>query len=103
MAYRHLPVIKRAGGKTRRYKNLAAFGAECTKRSISGNICELIGARKLKDGGGLAVVRTKPGFARTKQGGTWRLHFASYAVMKRYLRGRVIEEHAFLGAKLHRR
>jgi hypothetical protein len=99
MAYRHLPIVKRAGGKIRRYKNLAAFGQECTKHTIRGNICELVAVRKLKDGGGLAVVRTKPGFTQIKQGGTWRLHFASYGVMKNYLRGRVIEDVAFLGAR----
>jgi len=88
MSYRKLPVQK-SGGKTRRYRNLAVFNSECSKRSIGGNICTLTNIRRLKDGSGLATVKSETGPIRGKKSGTWLLHFASHDIMKRHLKGRV--------------
>lgn len=98
--YRHIPVTKRlTNGKVRRYKNLAAFNSECSTRGIPGvthNMCELRNIRRLKDGGGLAKVRsTYPGpetrYARNgKPSGTWLLHFADYGIMTRHLQKRMM-------------
>ena len=90
MSYRHLPVTKRVGGKTKRYKNLAAFFAECRKFGTSaGNACMLTNMRCLKDGGGLATVKTIAGPFRAGPAGTWLLHFNSCEIMKDKLSGRV--------------
>lgn len=91
MTYRHLPVRKKTAKGTKRYKNLAAFNQECTKRSIKGNICELTNIRRLRDGSGLATVKSTPGAVKAKPGGTWILHFADHGVMKSHLKNRVIE------------
>lgn len=99
MGYRHLPATKfMAGGKRRRYKNLATFNKECTKRSSRGNVCFLTNMRCLKDGGGLATVRSVGTSDRSKKSryldrptGLWRLHFMSCSVMKRHLKGRTLQ------------
>lgn len=91
MSYRHLPVRKKTSKGTKRYKNLAAFNAECPKRSIRGNICELTNIRKLRDGSGLATVKSTPGAVKGKPAGTWVLHFADHSIMKGHLKNRVIE------------
>jgi hypothetical protein len=95
MSYRQLKVQKRVKGKLRRYKNLATFNKECAKstraRIHSGSVmCQLENVRKLRDGSGMATVRTVP-LASGNDGkrGTWLLHFASHDVMKRHLKGRV--------------
>lgn len=93
MSYRHLQVQKKVKGKIKRYRNLATFNKECSKRSTMGEIamlCSLTNARKLKDGSGMATVRVE-GFRQNtdERRGTWLLHFASYDVMKRHLKGRV--------------
>lgn len=91
--YRSRGITKRVGGKVKRYKNLASFRKECLGRS--GNICHLKSIRCLRDGGGLATVRSNhpgdPGiFHRgAKPAGTWLLHFASCAIMKKTLRDKV--------------
>ena len=97
MSYRQLKIQKkfRKGGKLKRYKNLAAFNKECAKSTRSrvhgeSMLCMLKNERKLKDGSGMATVDVR---AMTNQGsrksGTWLLHFASYDVMKRHIKGRV--------------
>jgi hypothetical protein len=94
--YKLRPVVKYSKKGRRKYKNLAAFNRECSKHGSGGNSCFLYNIRCLKDGGGLATVKTiYPGgderiFHRGgKPSGTWRLHFASCKVMKAHLRGRV--------------
>ncbi len=98
--YRSRGTVKITHGKGRRYSNLAAFNRECSKRGIGANICELTNLRCLRDGGGLAVVKTRPLYpdfktikrdSRTRAAGTWRLHFASCTLLKQHLRGRVSE------------
>jgi hypothetical protein len=89
--YRLRGITKReSGGRKRRYKNLASFNKECPKRGYSGNLCTLTNVRCVKDGGGLATVKTtRFGSGRsTKPPGTWLLHFASCKIMKSHLRGR---------------
>lgn len=86
--YRLRKVTKRVNGKLRRYSNLAVFNRECSTRSLRGNICDVVNIRCLKDGGGLATVKTRPGVLRARPAGTWLLHFASCSVLKRHLRGR---------------
>lgn len=106
MAYRHLPVSKRVGGKLKRYKNLASFNREC--RGRSGNICHLVNLRCTKDGGGLATVRSNypgdPGtfYRGAKPSGTWLLHFASCDLLKRHLRG-FVSNRGQLGGSRRRR
>ncbi len=84
---------REAGGKLRRYRNLASFNKECTKRGRSGNHCVLTNLRCTKNGGGLATVKSEhvhPRYSRgQKPPGTWLLHFADCSVMKGHLRGRV--------------
>jgi hypothetical protein len=89
MSYRHISAQKRSGGKVRRYRNLAVFNKECGKRSLGGNICTLTNIRRLKDGSGLATVKSDTGVIRGRKSGTWLLHFASHNVMKQHLKGRV--------------
>lgn len=97
MSYRHLPVTKfTAGGKKRRYKNLATFNKECPKRSARGNICIVTNVRRLKTDGCLVTVRSVGTSDTSKKSryldrptGLWRLHFADCGVMKRHLEGRV--------------
>jgi hypothetical protein len=91
MSYRHLPVRKKTAKGTKRFRNLRVFNQECPKRSIRGNICELTNIRKLRDGSGLATVKSTPGVVGGKPAGTWVLHFASHSVMKGHLKNRVIE------------
>ena len=101
MSYRHLKVQKKVGGKLRRYTNLATFNKECGSRSYKGNICTLTNIRKLKDGSGLATVKSESGPIKGRQSGTWLLHFASHDVMKRHLKKRVATARAGMldGAK----
>lgn len=82
--------------RKRTYKSLAVFNRECPKKGSSGNVCDLTNIRRLKNGEGLAVVRsTYPGGDENiqrrggKPSGQWLLHFASFDVMKDHLRGRV--------------
>jgi hypothetical protein len=96
MSYRRLPVTKRTAKGKRKYRDLAVFNAECTKRSIRGNICELTNIRKLHDGAGLATVKSTRGAVGGREPGTWLLHFASHDIMKRHLKNRVIETAASL-------
>ena len=98
MAYRQLKIQKKVKGKVRRYKNLRAFNTECPKRGMKGNVCILDNVRRLKDGSGMATVLSRPLVdperfkTSSKPRGTWLLHFASFEVMKRHLRGRVDPE-----------
>lgn len=84
---------REAGGKLRRYRNLASFNKECTKRSTGGNNCVLTNLRCTRNGGGLATVKSErmhPHYSRrARPAGTWLLHFADCSVMKGHLRGRV--------------
>jgi hypothetical protein len=95
MSYRQLKIQKRVKGKLRRYKNLATFNKECAKstrsRVHSGSVlCMLDNVRTLRDGSGMATVRTVPMVSGNDgKRGTWLLHFASASVMKRHLKGRV--------------
>ncbi len=86
-------ITKKVGGKIRRYRNLATFNRECTKRSTSGNACVLTNLRCLKNGGGLATVKSErmhPNYSRrARPAGTWLLHFADCSILKGHLRGRV--------------
>lgn len=102
----------RSSGKLKRYKNLAAFNAECgTRRSSGGNRCEVTNVRCTKDGGGLATVKSRYPYADEgiysrsgKPSGTWLLPFASCAVMKNHLRDRVTTaREGLLGSKRRRR
>jgi hypothetical protein len=92
MSYRHRGIVKFLPGKKgRRYRNLRQFYEECPARGVGGNLCEVTNLRKLKDGSGLATVKTRPGVIRSRAGGTWRLHFASYSILKQHLKKRVTE------------
>lgn len=93
---RHVPATKRTYGKLKRFRNLKAFNAECPSRGISGNRCTVTNVRCTRDGGGLATVQSRYPVADTtvyrhgaKPTGTWLLKFASCAVMKQHLNGRV--------------
>ncbi len=96
---RHLQATKSLRtGKRKRYKNLAAFNAECPSRGHGGNLCEVTNVRCTRDGGGLATVKSRYPYHDesiyrhgAKPAGTWLLHFASCGVMKQHLRGRVTE------------
>ena len=92
---RHLPVTKFfPSGKKRTYTSLRAFTEECPARSaLTGNRCVLTNIRKLKNGGGLATVKSfemEPGIyhRRARPTGTWRLHFASHTLLKKFLKSR---------------
>lgn len=96
MAYRSL-VIKRVGGKVKRYKSLASFNSECPKRRfVRGNVCAVTKYRFTRRGSCLATVKSAyPGgdeniFHRgAKRAGTWVLHFQDCGIMRRHLQGRV--------------
>lgn len=98
MSYRQRKIQKKVNGRIKRYRNLRSFNEECPKRGMKGNICVLSNVRKLKDGSGMATVLSRPLVdpakfkTSSKARGTWLLHFASYDVMKRHLKGRVDPE-----------
>jgi hypothetical protein len=107
MSYRQLRIQKKSKktGHIRRYKNLASFNKECGKRAggvrPSSMMCSLENVRQLKDGSGMATVKVRPMISHyddnagkhreDRRTGTWLLHFASATVMKRHLKGRVVE------------
>ena len=99
MAYR-ISTTKRVGGKIKRYKNLAVFNKECSKRSTrSMTSCEVTNYRFTRKAGCLATVKTvyygpryHPGAKLPRgagQSGAWTLHFNDCGIMRRHLQGRV--------------
>lgn len=99
--YRQTGIVKKfkSTGKIKRYKNSREFNAECAKNgnpfAEKAMICELSSIRQLANGEGIASVKVRPLFSghpdqpNVKRTGTWRLHFGSYDILKRHLRGRV--------------
>ncbi len=96
--YRSTGIVKKfkSTGKIKRYKNSGAFNAECgTSRqsplASKAMVCELQSLRELANGEGMASIKVRPLFGDSKasRAGTWRLHFASYSVLKNHLRNRV--------------
>jgi hypothetical protein len=94
--FRSTGIQKRmTNGKIKRFKNLRTFNGECASRSDGGKnamICELSSIRKLADGTGMASVKvTAPSYltSNARREGTWRLHFASFDILKRHLQNRV--------------